>query len=247
MKKVIAIIQARLSSTRLPRKVLLKIDGETILEKVFKNVSLSERVDRVVVATSIDKTDDDIYKLCISKDIDVFRGSLNNVLGRYYECAKFFSADTILRITSDCPLVSSITIDEAISVFLNNNFDYVSNTCPPEKSSYPDGSDVEVFSFDALKKSYLEKDLHTNNEHVTFQFWKNEVKYSSYLMKLDNDFSRYRYTLDYPEDFEVIKSIISEFAELEKTVTVSEIIGILDKNPEILKLNSKYKPGNGWK
>jgi len=247
MTNVITIIQARFSSNRLPGKVLMKINNKTVLERVYERVSLATNCNKVIVATSNHQTDDAIYELCNQKNMNVFRGSLENVLERFYLCSKYYSASTIVRVTADCPLICPRTIDSALEKFNSNNFDYLSNTCPPEKSSFPDGSDVEIFTFDALEKSYFNESKYKDNEHVTFQFWKEQSTYFSYLMEIEEDYSSLRYTLDYPEDLEVIKFIISELEKSGKDGSVKEIVEILMNNPEISKLNSKYHQGIGWK
>ncbi len=247
MTNVITIIQARFSSNRLPGKVLMKINNKTVLERVYERVSLATKCNKVIVATSNHQTDDAIYELCNQKNMNVFRGSLENVLERFYLCSKYYSASTIVRVTADCPLICPRTIDSALEKFNSNNFDYLSNTCPPEKSSFPDGSDVEIFTFDALEKSYFNESKYKDNEHVTFQFWKDQSRYSSYIMTTPNDLSDYRYTLDYPEDLEVIKFIYHELSRLNLYGSVKEIVEILRNNDDIRNYNSKYKQGDGWK
>lgn len=244
--KVIAILQARMSSSRLPGKVLLNLNEKTIIEHVYNNVSASNLVDEVFIATSTDKSDDQIENLCIRKKLNVYRGSLDNVLDRYFNVASEHKADIVVRITCDCPLVSSETIDNLIKILIDNNYDYASNTCPPASSVYPDGSDVEVFTFDALKKAYLSNSKYVNKEHVTFQFWQDRTFNSFQLKDLNKNYSHLRYTLDYDEDYEVIKFIYNSLQNNKKNKkSVMDIIDILDKS-EIKNLNSKYYQGINW-
>lgn len=244
--KVIAILQARMSSTRLPGKVLLDLNGKSIIEHVYNNVRSSNFVDEVYIATSVDKSDDQIESLCLKKGLNFYRGSLNNVLDRYYNLSINYKADIIVRITCDCPLVCSGTIDDLVRIILDKKYDYVSNTCPPESSVYPDGSDVEVFTFNALKRAYYSKSKYVNKEHVTFQFWKDRTYKSFQLKNLEKNYSKLRYTLDYKEDYEVIKYIYNNLQKInKKEVSVMDIINILDKS-EINKLNSKYYQGINW-
>lgn len=244
--KVIAILQARMSSSRLPGKVLLNLNEKTIIEHVYNNVRASNLVDEVFIATSTDKSDDQIESLCIRKKFNVYRGSLDNVLDRYFNVASEHKANIVVRITCDCPLVSSETIDNLIKILIDNNYDYASNTCPPASSIYPDGSDVEVFTFDALKKAYFSNSKYVNKEHVTFQFWQDRAFNSFQLKDLNNNYSHLRYTLDYDEDYEVIKYIYNSLQKIKKNKTsVMDIIDILDKS-EIKKLNSKYYQGINW-
>jgi spore coat polysaccharide biosynthesis protein SpsF len=225
----------------------MKIDGMTVLEKIYQRASSSVHTNHVIIATSNHHTDDEIFDLCMERNMTVFRGPLDNVLERYYLCAKEYSADIIVRLTADCPLVSRDTIDEAISLYLKNKYDFIANTVPPEKSTYPDGSDVGVFSFDVLENAYREDNKFKSDEHVTFQFWKDQSRYSSYIMTTPNDSSDYRYTLDYPEDFDVIKFIYHELSRLNLYGSVKEIVEILRNNDDIRNYNSKYKQGDGWK
>ena len=167
-----AIIQARMGSTRLPRKVLMEIAGQTLLSYQIKRIRKSKLVDQIIVATTNEKIDDDIAQHCKDLGVDVFRGSEDDVLGRYYEAAKAFNSDIIIRLTADCPLLDFEIIDKTVELFIDKKVNYAANTVPPETSMYPDGSDVEVFDFQSLEKAHFEcKDSH-DREHVTFYFWK---------------------------------------------------------------------------
>ena len=169
---VIAIIQARMGSTRLPGKVLKRIDGRPMLSYLLDRVLKSTKIDKVIIATSILAIDDPIEDHCKEYGVDCFRGSENDVLSRYYECAKKYNADVIVRLTADCPLADPNVIDDVIKIFECNNVDYCANTVPV--STFPDGTDVEVFSMNALEKAFNEvKDPHFR-EHVTFQFWQTD-------------------------------------------------------------------------
>ena len=168
-----AIIQARMGSSRLPGKVLKELHGKTVLERVVDRVALSELLDTVVVATSDAPIDDEIVKFCTERDINYFRGSEADVLSRYRCCAEAHDLSTIVRVTADCPLIDAEVIDHTIELFHDNKLDYASNTVPPETSRWPDGSDVEVFSIDALRLADEKATLEADREHVTFYFWKN--------------------------------------------------------------------------
>ena len=141
---IIAIIQARIGSTRLPRKVLMELEGKTVLERVVERVKYSKLIKDVVVATTILKDDLEIVKLCSNIGISVYCGSEENVLDRYYQTARLFKAEHIVRITSDCPLIDPKIIDEVINLHQRKKSDYTSNTI---KKTYPDGQDVEIFTF----------------------------------------------------------------------------------------------------
>lgn len=244
---IIAIIQARMGSSRLPGKVLKEINKVPVLKLQIDRVRASSRIDKVVVATSNESIDDKIEKFCVNHKIDCFRGSENDVLARYYHCAVTFRASVVVRLTADCPLCDPSVIDNVINLFFKKNVDYAANTVPPEASHWPDGSDVEVFSFKALETAYIEATLDEEREHVTFFFWKNKKnKFKTIQLGNSNDWSQYRFTIDYPEDFEVVRFLFQEIQSKGIFGHVHEIVSILENLPEIKKLNEKYYFGVGW-
>lgn len=242
---IIAIIQARMGSTRLPGKVLMKINGVPLLELMLSRVKKSELLNKIVIATSTDSKDDKIVNFCKKHNYEYFRGSENDVLSRYYKCAKLFNVDVIVRLTADCPLIDPVIIDDVVKLYTKSAVDYAANTVPPEKSRYPDGSDVEVFSFEALEKGFFRAKKDSEREHVTHYFWRSDNGFKIAQLSQKNDWSKYRFTLDYPEDFEVIKFIIEELDRRNSFGLLSEIIEIIEGNPEIKEKNSKYYFGIG--
>ena len=244
---IVAIIQARIGSTRLPGKVLMEIEGIPLLEIMMNRVSNSKLLDKIVIATSSLSNDDQIEIFCNKNGYKCFRGSEQDVLLRYYDCAKKYNADTIVRLTADCPLIDPIIIDKVIHLFLDKEVDYAANTVPPNSSTFPDGSDVEVFSFEALTKAQIEAKDPKDREHVTFYFWMYDNGFRTVLFNNEEkDFSDYRYTIDYPEDFEVVSFLIKRIFQDGIEGTVEEIISLLDSNPDIKNKNSKYYFGIGW-
>jgi len=245
---IVAIIQARMGSTRLPGKVLMALNGTPMLKYQVDRVKKSKLIDQVVVATSILHQDDEIVSFCENNNISCFRGSENDVLSRYYDAAIKYNVDTIVRLTADCPLVDPFVIDRTIELFQSNNLDYSVNTAPPETSKFPDGSDVEVFSMHALEWANKELVSEEDREHVTFCFWKSEQKKSFKIAQLDNNenWSKYRFTVDYPEDYEVVKLIDNELKRKKQFGNLEEIVDILKEHPEIVELNSRYYFGVGW-
>lgn len=243
---IIAIIQARMGSTRLPGKVLKEIAGMTLLEYQVKRVLLSKMIDKVIVATSTLDQDNAIEDLCKKIDVDCFRGSECDVLSRYYEAAKKYEADIIARLTADCPFSDPAVIDAAIKLFIDTGSDYVANTAPAETSKFPDGSDVEVFSMKALERANREAKDPPDREHVTFYFWKYGKDFKAAQLTRRENWSKYRFTVDYQEDLEVIDFIARELIKRNSFGHLEEIIDILDKNPEIKEKNSRYYFGIGW-
>lgn len=241
------IIQARLSSTRFPGKILKKILGRPLLWYLVERVKKAKAINKIVIATTTNEVDRPIVEFAKDNDIDFFRGSEEDVLDRYYKAALEFKADVIVRVTSDCPLIDPKLIDDTIHLYKNTNAQYAANTVPPETSKYPDGSDVEVFSIKDLKRAHEEAKDPFDREHVTFYFWRYNNGFK--IAQLDNykNHSKYRFTVDYPEDFEVVEFIIKELKKRNSFGHVDEIIEILDANPDIKTKNSKYYFGIGWK
>jgi len=245
---IVAIIQARLGSTRLPGKVLREIiPGKTCLEFMIDRVKKSKKIDLIVVATTSSKNDNHIVDFCKSKNINFFRGSEDDVLSRYYHCARENNASIVVRLTSDCPLVDPALIDKCIDTYTGSGFDYFSNTCPPSKSKYPDGTDIEVFSIESLDKANEDATNRSDREHVTFYMWKDSGKFKTGILESNIDLSKYRYTVDYPEDLEVVSFLANYIQDRNISGTAEEISRILDKNTQIFELNSQYYAGIGWK
>jgi spore coat polysaccharide biosynthesis protein SpsF len=243
--KTCAIIQARMSSKRLPGKVLCEINSRPLLSYVLERVAAAKRINKIILATSTDVSDDPIAQLCKKNDILFYRGSLNDVLDRYYQAAREVKADIIVRLTGDCPLIDPRMIDDIINTYKNGNYDYVANTIPP-KWSVPDGMDVEVFSFRNLEQAWREAKKPSEREHVTFYFWKNPEIFSIYRYNLDRDLSNYRLTVDYAEDLKVVTAIITNLYPKNALFTLEDIINFLSDNPDIYRINAHIKSHLGW-
>jgi len=241
------IIQARMGSTRLPGKVLKTLGDRAMLGLQIERVSKAKHIESIIVATTTESSDDVIEYFCNDNGIKCFRGSESDVLSRYYKCSKDNNLETIVRLTADCPLIDPIVIDNVVDLYFKSNVDYAANTVPPETSRWPDGSDVEVFSFKSLKRAYNEASANDDREHVTFFFWKNkENGFKTAQLGNSIDYSKYRFTVDYPEDFEVMQFLFSEIQARGSFCHVNEIISILDENPEIMRINERYYFGIGW-
>ncbi|MFH1645372.1 MAG: glycosyltransferase family protein, partial [Candidatus Omnitrophota bacterium] len=202
---VAAIIQARMSSTRLPGKVLMLINGKPMLMYMVERVLAALSIDKVIIITSTDSSDDPIAQLCEKNKFLLYRGSLEDVLERYYQAAVYYKVDTVVRLTADCPLLDPDMIDKVVAVYKEGKYDYVGNTIPP-KWSVPVGMDVEVFSFEKLAQLSREVKNRTDREHVTFYLWKNPDIFKIYRYENKEDLSRFRLTVDYKEDFELVKA-----------------------------------------
>jgi spore coat polysaccharide biosynthesis protein SpsF (cytidylyltransferase family) len=231
--RVVAIIQARMGSTRLPGKVLMPLSGVPVLEHVVQRVRACATVNEVVVATSNDVTDDVLADWCNRHEVEVFRGSLTDVLDRYYHCAERYSADAIVRITADCPAVDPIVIDGVVSAFLADSFDlfYLGG-------EFPDGLDCAVFSKDALSRAWREATLPSEREHVGPYITNHpEIFKIGQLIKF-HGLSHHRWTLDEPRDLSFLQVIFSRLNASGTHIFHSEeVLQLLQCEPEILNIN----------
>lgn len=237
---IIAIVQARTGSTRLPRKILKKILGRPMLSLMLERLSKSNLIDKIVVATTTKKEDDIIENLVKSDGFDVFRGSELDCLDRYYQAAKLYDGKIILKITSDCPLIDPSLIDKIIQYFLDNKnkFDYVSNVRPP---TFPDGLDVEIFTFSALVHAWNKATESSHREHTTTFMHSQPEKFkigNFFMPENQNLFVSQRWTVDYPEDFEFVKIIYENLYDDKHVFLMDEILTFLKKHPNIWSINS---------
>tara|TARA_X000000368_G_C23057186_1_gene724570 strand:+ start:5244 stop:5978 length:735 start_codon:yes stop_codon:yes gene_type:complete len=243
---IIAIIQARMGSSRLPKKTLMDIDGTPSLKFMIDRVKKSKLIDKIVVATTNKEEDNEIVNFCYNNNIFCHRGSEDDVLDRYYQTAKEYEAKTVVRLTSDCPLIDPYLIDDTINLFIQKKVDYVANTVPPEVKKYPDGSDVEVFSFKNLNRAWIEAKDIKDREHVTFYFWKRNKDFTTAMLDNKYDWGKYRITIDYKEDINLVRQIVGILKDQKKFGTTKEIVEILESNPELLKINSMHSWGANW-
>jgi spore coat polysaccharide biosynthesis protein SpsF len=241
MTEIIAIIQARMSSTRLPGKVLLDLGDRSVLSRMVERVKQSRMVTRVVVATTIDPTDDPIVKLCQDEKIDVFRGSLPDVLDRYYQAAVLYHADIVVRLTGDCPLIDPQLIDQTIQLMIDQKADFSCNRLPPPfHRTYPIGLDVEVCSMPALTFAWHVADEKHDREHVLPYLY--EVKGRFNVVQLDHteDLGSLRWTLDTPEDYVLLQEVINRL-DGSNEFTWLDVLELFKKDPELAHINQSIK------
>ena len=237
--KNLCIIQARMGATRLPGKILLKVDSISLLEYEIKRVQQAQNVHQIVIATSNQKQDDQVEEFCKEINIPCFRGSENDVLDRYYQCSlKYPEYNNIIRITGDCPLIDPQVIDEVIDLFSKTKSDYASNVL---KETYPDGMDIEIFSKKALIESAKEANLKSEREHVTLYIRNNE-RFKKVNLEAPQNSGNFRLTVDNQEDYEVIKFLIQNS---KITDEYEKYIELLIKNPQIMKLNMDIQRNEG--
>lgn len=240
---LIAIIQARMGSTRLPGKVLLTIENRTVLEHVIRRVKSSKLIDDVIVATTIDKEDLKIVGLCASLGVNIYCGSEKDVLDRYYQSAKLFKADNIVRITADCPVIDYRIINNVINMHLMHNSDYTSNTL---KESFPDGQDVEVFTFKSIKTAWENATLLSEREHVTPYIRNNPALFKHMNLMSNIDYSNKRWTLDNKEDFEFLRLVYKYLYQKESLFGMQDIIELINERPDIEKINQHIIRNEGY-
>jgi len=243
--KIIAITQARIGSTRLPEKILKTINGESLLEIHLKKILQSKLITKLKVATTIEPDAEKIVAVANKVGVEVHKGSINNVLERFYYTALPENPDWIVRLTSDCPLIDPIEIDRVIQFAIDSDLDYASNALDP---TFPDGIDTEVFKFSALEKAVSEARLKSELEHVTPYIWKNSTFKGGTTFKSDNvrneqDYSSIRLTVDTIEDFMVIEKLILLLGTERPWM---DYVCALENNPEIKQLNAHFLRNEGY-
>jgi len=242
MMKILAILQARTSSTRLPGKVLKPILDRPMLALQIERILQSKKIDKLIVATSTDPTDNPIETLCHGINIPCFRGSLDDVLDRFYKAALVFHPEHIVRLTGDCPVIDPDIIDEVIDFYLNGEYDYVSNAIEP---TFPDGLDTEILRFSALEEAWKEARLPSQREHVTSFINTQPDRYCIGSYKYHKDLSHHRWTVDEPEDFELIRLIYEALYSIKPSFRMNDILNLLDQNPDWVKINDRFKRNEG--
>ena len=238
--KTLAIVQARMTSTRLPGKVLLPILGKPMLALQLERMRRSKGLDGIVVATTTNSTDDPIVALCAKENVDCFRGSEKDVLSRYASAAQAFRADTVVRVTADCPLIEPDLIDRVVDTFFQapGQLDYVSNMLQP---SFPLGLAVEVFSRSALEQADRQATHDAEREHVTpYIYWRPD-DFRLRSVNHQPNLSHHRWTVDTPEDFELIQKIFFELYPNDPQFGMQQVLELLANRSEWLLINSRIE------
>jgi len=231
--KIVSIVQARMGSSRLPGKALLDIHGRTMLARVVRRAGRSALIDEQVVATSGEKADDAIVSECNSLGIASFRGSEYDVLDRYYQAAMAFSADCIVRITSDCPLIDPEVIDRVVQAFLDNGPDYASNTI---ESTYPRGLDAEVFTFDALECAWRKAFRDFERVHVTPYIYQHPEEFRKLSVTGTENWSHCRWTVDTREDLALIRAIYEKI-DTDDLFSWRDVLKLFKREPNLAEIN----------
>ncbi len=237
--KIIAIIQARTGSTRLPGKVLLPLAGKTVLEHVVERTASAKSLDEVIVATTLKNEDIPIVKLMSNRGFKVFTGSEKDVLDRYYQCARLSKANHIVRVTSDCPFVDPEIIERLIKKHIDSGADITRNM------NCIHGFEVEIFTFSMLKRAWKNARYLSEREHVSPYMLKHAEKFES--ISIPEDRYGVRLTLDYKEDYLVIKEVFEALYKEKKDFRYTDVLRFIEERPEVFKLNSHIERDEGLK
>ena len=251
--KLVTIIQARMGSTRLPGKVLLPVLGEPILGHIVSRLSTIDKVDTIIVATSDRNLDDPIAEYCSAKGISCFRGSENDVLDRFYQAATAAGADTVIRITGDCPLVDPALVSRLIDYYATNGFDYCGIATGAGvamgdfQGRFPDGLDAEIFKMEVLQAAWQETRGQLFREHVTPFIWKQPERFNLGTLKsLDRDYSNLRWTVDNREDYEVIRWVYEELYPVKPNFNMQDVLSLFERHPEKIEDNRQFIGQEGY-
>jgi len=244
MTTILAILQARVTSSRLPGKVLKSILGKPMLVRQIERVLQSRRIDQLVVATSTDPSDDDLENLCRQINVSCFRGSLDDVLDRFYQAAKIRQPDHVVRLTGDCPLTDPEIIDAVIDFCLAGSYDYVSNATQP---TFPDGLDVEIFRFSSLEEAWKEATLPSQREHVTPFIHRQPERFRIGHYRHTEDLPHLRWTVDEPEDFDLVTRIYEALYPINPEFRMTDVLALLQQRPDLAVINQKLERNEGLK
>ena len=236
------IIQARMGSTRLPGKVLRYVeDDNTVLDFVIKQLQKSKLIEKIIVATTNLEEDNEIEDYLKGLGIECFRGSSENVLERYYKCAKKFSISTIVRIPSDKPLIDPEIVDKTVKEFTNDSFDYVTNFL--SQPTFPSGTEVEVFSINALEIAFNNAKLPSEKEHVTPYFPNHENDFKIKHIENSENFAHLRWAVDRIEDLNLVKEIVSKIQK--RPILIQDIIELFEREPRLVDINKEVDGKEG--
>jgi len=240
-RRSVAILQARMSSTRLPGKVLKEAGGRVLLDRMVERARRAKTVDRVVVATTTDSSDDAIAAFCTDNEIEFTRGSLQDVLDRYYQAARQYQADIVVRLTGDCPLIDPDLIDEVVNALIHASADFACNRLPPPfKRTYPIGLDVEAATFSALQRAWQEAKEKHEREHVMPYLYEVPGRFKVVQLNLAEDLGHLRWTLDTPEDLEFLQTVYA-MLDNRNDFTWREVLNLVRQHPGLQEINAGVK------
>jgi spore coat polysaccharide biosynthesis protein SpsF len=238
---VVAIIQARMSSTRLPGKVLMPLAGKPVLDHVVSRIERCKTIHKVVVATSVDASDDAIESWCRERGVACHRGSLHDVLDRYHQAATAHQADAIVRITADCPAIDPTIVDEVVQGYLDGGFEFFGLA-----GEFPDGLDCTVFAASAIEQAWREAKLPSEREHVGPYIEHNPQLFKSGKLEKFSGLSHLRWTLDEPRDLAFLQEVFDRLYREGETFLAQDVLKLLDAEPELVGINSNIIRNEGY-
>jgi spore coat polysaccharide biosynthesis protein SpsF len=230
---IVAVVQARMGSTRLPGKVLKELGGESVLARVVERLRRSRSISEVVIATSLSPDDEAVVREAERLRVAIFRGSESDVLDRYFQAARAFHVEAVVRITSDCPLIDAEVTENTVRAFLNEQPDYASNALA---RTYPRGLDTEVMSVDALTRAWRTAKQPYEREHVTPFMYEHPELFKVLSVTNDADFSSHRWTLDTAEDLEFVRAVYERFGN-RSNFTWRDVLDLVEREPALSQLN----------
>lgn len=240
---ILAVLQARSTSSRLPGKVLKPILGRPMLELQIERVLRAKMIDKLVIATSTETSDDSIADLCAGMGVACYRGSLDDVLDRFYQATRRFQPEYVVRLTGDCPLADPEVIDAVIRYAVKGGYDYASNTLQP---TYPDGLDVEVCRYLALEEVWRSASMKSQREHVTPYFYQNPQLFKLGSVISEPDRSALRWTVDNAEDFTFITSVFEALYPTNPAFVTNDVLTYLERRPELQGINAGHQRNEGY-
>lgn len=250
MERIVAIIQARMGSSRLPGKVLMNIEGKPTLKRICERLESVPSLGQIVVATSVEVRDDEIETFCKQNNVAYFRGSESDVLDRFYKTAKASKADVVIRITADCPLVDPLLVQSLVEKFQSSHLDYCAVATGAGVSQlesfgkFPDGLDAEIMRFSALEDAWKNAQSSLEREHVTPFIWKNTSKFKTDRLNSEGAYGDCRWTLDTKNDFDFISAV---YRELKKDIFgMSDVLNLLHAKPQLAELNRSQLGKEGY-
>lgn len=237
--RTVALLQARMSSSRLPGKVLKDIHGKPMIEWVVKRTAAAKLVDFVGVATTVDSSDDSIEAWCRESHIACYRGSMFDVLDRYYQSAKLYAADVVVRVTADCPVIDTNLVDETIQAFFDTNADFAANRLPPPWGrTYPIGLDTEVCTFAALECAWTEAKAAHEREHVMPYLYDVPGRFIVHQLNTTPDYGTLRWTVDTAQDLDFIRAVFDLLPDREN-FSWKDVLSVTQAHPELNAINAE--------
>ena len=242
---ILAILQARMSSSRLPGKVLKPVLGEPMILRQIERIRQSRRIGRLVMATSTDPSDDVLVEVCEKQGVECARGCLEDVLDRFYQVARKTAPEHVVRLTGDCPLLDPDVMNDVIAFHLAGQFDYTSNAL--DELTFPNGLDVEALRFRCLEQAWREARLPSEREHVTPYLYNHRDLFRMGDYRGERDLSHMRWTVDEPEDLDFVQRVYQALYPANPRFRMREILALIEREPALARINSRFERDEGYK